>query len=75
MQRYDFIVLRDEATIAAERSVALPDLKAAWPRITALAQTFDQPGGRIRVTNEAGDVVILVGVTAALHPASIDAPA
>jgi hypothetical protein len=33
MGRYDFIVLKDDATIAAERSVALPNLKADWPRI------------------------------------------
>ena len=47
----------------------------AWPRVVELANKFDEPGRRIRVTNEAGDVVILVAVTAALHRIKIDAAA
>ena len=44
---------------------SLPDPHALWPRVVELAGKFDEPGCRIRVTNEAGHVVILIGATAA----------
>ena len=65
MERYDFEVLKGDETIAAARSVALPDPRAAWPRVAELAKNVDEPGCRIRVTNEAGEVLVLVGVAAA----------
>jgi hypothetical protein len=61
---YDFEVLKDGAVIAAEQTVALPDTSAAWPKIAELAKTFDEPGHNIRVKDEAGGIVILIGVTA-----------
>jgi hypothetical protein len=61
---YDFEVLKDGAVIAAEQTVALPDTRAAWPKIVELAKTFDEPGHKIRVKDEAGGIVILIGVTA-----------
>ena len=33
---YDFEVLKDGAVIAAEQTVALPDTRAAWPKIAEL---------------------------------------
>jgi hypothetical protein len=59
---YDFEVLKDGAVIAAEQTIALPDTSAAWPKIAELAKTFDEPGHKIRVKDEAGGIVILIGV-------------
>jgi hypothetical protein len=61
---YDFEVLKDGAVIAAEQTIALPDTRAAWPKIAELAKTFDEPGHKFRVKDEAGGIVILIGVTA-----------
>ncbi|MGO4870720.1 MAG: hypothetical protein ACLPGW_08935 [Roseiarcus sp.] len=65
MDHYKFDVVKDDRTIAATQSVALWNLRAAWPRIAELAKAIDEPGCRIRVTNEAGEIVILVGVASA----------
>ena len=65
MQRYDFAVVKADETIAVMKSIALPDLKTAWSHVTELARTFDEPGNRIRVTNPAGEVEILAGVSIA----------
>lgn len=62
MQHYDFAVLKDDETIAARKSIALPDLKAAWPHVTELARTISDPGSRILVTNRDGEIEILAGV-------------
>ena len=61
---YDFEVLKDGAVIAAEQTVALPDTRAAWSKIAELAKAFDEPGHKIRVKDEAGGIVILIGVMA-----------
>jgi hypothetical protein len=63
MSVYDFEVLKDGAVIAAEQTIALPDTSAAWPKIAQLAKAFDEPGHKIRVKDEAGGIVILIGVT------------
>ena len=59
----DFEVLKDGAVIAARRSLALPDLRAAWPEIAELARRY-APGCKIRVKDEAGRILILTGVAA-----------
>ena len=64
MRVYDFEVLKDGAIIAAEQAIALPDTSAAWPKIAELAKTFDEPGHKIRVRDEAGGIVIQIGVAA-----------
>ena len=61
---YDFEVLKDGAVIAAEQTIALPDTSAAWPKIAELAKAFDEPGHKIRVKDDAGGIVILIGVSA-----------
>ena len=61
---YDFEVLKDGAVIAAKQTIALPDTSAAWPKIAELAKAFDEPGHKIRVKDDAGGIVILIGVTA-----------
>jgi hypothetical protein len=65
---YDFEVLKDGA-VAATQTIALPDTKAAWPKIAELAKTFDEPGHKICVKDEAGGIVILIGVVALRHSA------
>ena len=64
MECYDFEVLKSDAVIAAKQSIALPDPSAAWPKIAKLARTFSEPGCAIRVKDEAGGIVILIGVNA-----------
>ena len=59
---YDFEVLKDGGVVAAERTIALPDTSAAWPKIAELAKTFHEPGHKFRVNDEAGGIVILIGV-------------
>ena len=68
---YDFEVLKDGAIIAAEQAIALPDASAAWPKIAELTKTFDQPGHKIRVRDEAGGIVILIGVAALRRCANV----
>ena len=63
---YDFEVLKDGA-VAATQTIALPDTSAAWPKIAELAKRFDEPGYKIRVRDEAGGIVILIGVVALRH--------
>jgi hypothetical protein len=65
MEHYVFAVLKRDETVAAAWPVALAYPSAAWSRVAELAKNTDQPGGRIRVTNESGDVLVLVGVAAA----------
>ena len=65
MQRYNFTVLKRDETIAAMKSIELPDLKSAWSHVTELARSVEEPGSRIRVTNPAGEVEILAGVSIA----------
>ena len=57
-------MLKDGAVIAAEQTIALPDTSAAWLKIAELAKAFDEPGHKIRVKDDAGGIVILIGVTA-----------
>jgi hypothetical protein len=71
MERYDFAVLKGDETVAAARSVALPDPSAVWSRVAELARNVVEPGCRIRVTNEAGEMVVLVGIAAARLPAQV----
>jgi len=64
LETYDFEVLNDDDdTIAMIRSV-IQDSKELWPRIAELAKIY-APGCRIRVTDQSGEMVILVGVTTA----------
>jgi len=62
MERFDIDVFEGDKFIAAKRSVALRDSMDAWPKIAEVARQFSKPGTQIRVTNEAGEIIILVGV-------------
>jgi hypothetical protein len=65
MKQYDFEVLRDGAVIVAERSIVLPELAAVWSKIAELGRAVKEPGCKIRVKDQAGRIVILVGVATA----------
>ena len=64
MQFYDFEVLKGEEIIAAEPSVPLPDTRAAWPKIAKIAEKITLPGCRIRVREQSGKTIILIGAAA-----------
>ena len=65
MQFYDFEVLQGDDVIAAERAVALDDSRAAWPKVIGLAKDLPGPGCRIRVREQEGETIILIGAVAA----------
>ena len=65
MQLYDFEVLNGEEIIAAEPAVLLCDTRAAWPKIAKIAKKITLPGCRIRVWEQSGETIILIGATAA----------
>ena len=67
---YDFEVLKDDTVIAADQAIALADARAAWPKVAELAKTFNEPGHKIRVRDEAGGIVMLIGVVALRHSAN-----
>lgn len=72
---YDFEVLKGEKVVASKQSIALPDVSAAWPKIAALAKSIDGPGYKIRVKDQAGGIVILIGVAALRRSAAAFVPA
>jgi hypothetical protein len=72
MELYDFEVLRGEDVIASERAVPLYSPTAAWPKIINLAKSIKLPRCQIRVKEQAGQTIILVGVAVALRYADFD---
>ncbi len=50
----------------------MPELKSAWSVVTEMALSASEAGCRIRVTDEAGAIVILIGVAAARRHANAD---
>ena len=67
MARYDFEVLEGGEAIASVRSIELQNPKALWTRIAELANKVYAPGRTIRVTNQLGEMVILIGVATAIR--------
>ena len=62
--RYDFELSIDGVVTTSRRSIYLPDIKAAWPHVSSMAAEA-QHGGKIRVLDKDGRIVILTGVVAA----------
>lgn len=62
---YHFQILDSEGIRRDVESLRLPDLDAVWERIALIASARDAEGRQIRVTNEAGGIVVLVGVCTA----------
>ncbi len=66
MMKFDFMVqTRDMEINTVARSVAVPESIALWPMIARLANGLDEPGSLILVANEAGEVVIRIGMESA----------
>src|SRR5271155_5213585 len=65
MTTYTLNVLKGDETIAAFQSVFLVNSRAIWPKVAELAWSVGEAGGQIRVTDQAGSVVVLVGVNSA----------
>ena len=63
MIKLDFLVqTRDGATVTVARSVTVPDSIVIWSIIIKLARKIDEPGSLILVANEAGEVIIRIGI-------------
>lgn len=62
--QYDLAVLRADEILATER-VVVANVRELWTRVAKAAEGVDQPGSRIRVTEEAGGIAILIGAAAA----------
>jgi len=65
MMRYHFEVLSGENIVESERSVALHCPTAAWPWIARIARKAHPLTRRIRVKNQSGETVFLVGIALA----------
>ena len=72
MQFYQFEVLKGEEVISSEPSVLLHNTRAAWPKIAKLARSTNLPGCRIRVREQSGATIILVGVAVAMRYADFN---
>jgi hypothetical protein len=70
MECYDFEVVEGDETVAALRSIELPNPAALWSRIEELAETVHAPGRTIRVRNQLGEMVVLIGVATAIRHAT-----
>lgn len=64
MQLYHFQTIDPTGARHDVQSLRLTDLAAVWREIEVLAASQSR-GGQIRVTNEAGGIVVLVGVSTA----------
>lgn len=65
MNTYNFSVLNRDETVAAMQSVVVGNSRAIWPKVAELAWSVGEAGGQIRVTDQAGSVVVLAGVNSA----------
>ncbi len=66
MTLYHFQLIDPAGNRRDMKSLQLLDTRAVWREIDALARGYAAKGSQIRVTNEAGGIVILVGVCTAL---------
>jgi hypothetical protein len=66
MTLYHFQMIDPTGGRREMKSVRLTDVGAVWREIGTLAQVRATEGGQIRVLNEAGGIVVLVGVSTAL---------
>ncbi|MDI9849753.1 hypothetical protein QM467_17040 [Rhodoblastus sp. 17X3] len=65
MENYFFKLLKDDGAILAVHSATHRELRAVWTQIARLARRPDMIGGRIVVTDQSGEMVILVGAATA----------
>lgn len=70
--RYEFKVQRSDDSFVAAQSLTLPDVTSAWSEVVEIAHSMADIGSRIIVTNDRGEIVILVGVAESIS--HVDAP-
>ena len=73
MPSYDFEVWQGDRALHSVRGAELERLAQAWERIVKLAKRYDQPGCRIAVKDESGEIAILVGARTAQRMLSAQA--
>ena len=73
MTLYHFQIIDAAGGRREARSLRLPDIDAVWGQIAAIAHARDAEGRHIRVTNEAGGIVVLVGASTARRLQSLRA--
>ncbi|HXZ16302.1 MAG TPA: hypothetical protein VEH77_10090 [Roseiarcus sp.] len=66
MRPYDFEALIDGTVVAAER-MRLSDPRSVWAEVERLARLHNEPGCKIRVTDESGRIVVLTGVASVMR--------
>ena len=66
MNLYHFQLIDPTGARREVKAIRLNDVRAVWREIGALALGRAKEGGQIRVTNEAGGIIVLVGVSTAL---------
>jgi hypothetical protein len=65
MVTYRFEVFDRHQTVAANQSFVFCNARDVWPKVTELAWAIGESGGQIKVTDQAGRLVVLVGVNSA----------
>jgi hypothetical protein len=67
MERFGFEIQQGEATLSTLRSVETRGPRAMWQRVAELAKSVGAPGCRIKVKDQSGQIVLLIGVSAVLR--------
>jgi hypothetical protein len=62
---YNFEVWQGDRALHSVKGVELEQPAHAWDRVHKLAARFNEPGCRIAVKDESGDLTILVGARTA----------
>jgi hypothetical protein len=65
VENYFFKLLKGDGAILAVHSTAHRELASVWSEVALLARRTDMTGGRIVVTDQSGEMVILVGAATA----------
>ena len=65
MALYNFFVRHDANILHSDIGFQAQNMDSVWQHVQTLANTFDQHGNRVRVTDDQGAVVISVGVLTA----------
>ncbi len=65
MQRFHVQLVDPARAILREQRLDVMDLSDVWRHIEDLAETAEQPGLRIKVVDDSGEIVVMVGVATA----------
>jgi hypothetical protein len=67
MERYDFEIVQGGVRGKVAYRVAIADASLMWSRIRAIAKSVGTPGSFIRVVDQEGNIVVLIGVSTAIR--------